>query len=56
MGLLLVGIPGGADANAYIGFLFGVFPIAVASYEFGKRILIHRACRNCRGSGLIVVG
>jgi len=37
----------------WTGFVVGVFPFFIASYEFGKRILIQRRCLRCTGSGLI---
>ena len=40
----------------WFGFFAGVFPFAIAAYEFGKRALIQRRCAYCSGSGLISVG
>jgi hypothetical protein len=40
----------------YAGFIAGVVPFIIASYEFGKRILIQRRCPECRGSGLVKRG
>mmetsp|Transcript_3948 Transcript_3948/g.4448 ORF Transcript_3948/g.4448 Transcript_3948/m.4448 type:complete len:288 (+) Transcript_3948:167-1030(+) len=40
----------------WFGFFAGVSPFAVATWEFGKRILIQRQCELCKGSGLIVRG
>ena len=37
----------------YVGAAAGFFPFAVATYEFGKRIVIQRECKLCGGSGLI---
>lgn len=34
----------------------GFTPFVVASYEFGKRILIQRRCEMCKGSGLVQRG
>ena len=38
----------------YVGFFAGLAPFIVASYEFGKRILMQRRCAMCRGTGLII--
>ena len=40
----------------YVGFFAGLAPFIVASYEFGKRILMQRRCAMCRGTGLIRKG
>jgi hypothetical protein len=40
----------------YVGFVAGVVPFIIASYEFGKRILIQRRCPECRGVGLVQRG
>ncbi|CAG9466440.1 unnamed protein product [Pedinophyceae sp. YPF-701] len=37
----------------WFGAAIGVFPFIIASYEFGKRILIQRRCQRCEGSGLV---
>ena len=37
----------------YMGAFIGVVPFIVASYEFGKRVVIQRRCEVCRGSGLV---
>ena len=37
----------------YVGAFIGVVPFIVASYEFGKRVVIQRRCEVCRGSGLV---
>jgi hypothetical protein len=40
----------------YVGFIAGVVPFIIASYEFGKRILIQRRCPECLGRGLVQRG
>lgn len=40
----------------YVGFAAGVIPFVIASYEFGKRILIQRRCPECLGKGLVQRG
>ncbi|PRW33526.1 hypothetical protein C2E21_7498 [Chlorella sorokiniana] len=42
--------------EVWVGFVAGVIPFLIASYEFGKRILIQRRCPSCRGSGLVKRG
>jgi hypothetical protein len=42
--------------EVYVGFVAGVVPFIIASYEFGKRILIQQRCPECRGSGLVQRG
>jgi len=37
----------------WLGSAAGFFPFAVASYEFGKRVLIQQRCALCAGSGLV---
>jgi len=37
----------------YLGAAMGFFPVVIASYEFGKRLLIQRQCALCSGSGLV---
>lgn len=37
----------------WFGFIAGVFPFIIGSYEFGKRILIQRRCEVCEGTGLV---
>ena len=37
----------------YAGFLAGLFPFILASYEFGKRLLIQKQCAVCGGCGLV---
>ncbi|KAK9833912.1 hypothetical protein WJX74_009758 [Apatococcus lobatus] len=39
-----------------VGAVVATVPLIVASYEFGKRILIQRRCPVCKGSGLIARG
>ncbi|GAB4815944.1 hypothetical protein N2152v2_002990 [Parachlorella kessleri] len=39
--------------EVWVGAAAGVIPFLIASYEFGKRILIQRRCPACKGSGLI---
>ncbi|KAG2495284.1 hypothetical protein HYH03_006557 [Edaphochlamys debaryana] len=36
----------------WVGFVAGVVPFAIGSYEFGKRILIQLRCEECGGRGL----
>jgi len=40
----------------WIGFIAGVVPFVVASYEFGKRIVLQRRCEQCNGRGLVHKG
>lgn len=40
----------------YAGFVAGVVPFIIASYEFGKRIIIQRRCPECLGKGLVQRG
>lgn len=40
----------------WFGFIVGIIPFIIASYEFGKRILIQRRCENCGGRGLVKKG
>lgn len=40
----------------WVGFVAGVVPFIIASYEFGKRILIQRRCPECEGKGLVQRG
>lgn len=40
----------------WTGSIVGLAPFVLASYEFGKRILIQQRCAVCNGSGLIVRG
>eukprot|EP00890_Picochlorum_soloecismus_P002529 jgi/Picsp_1/3277/NSC_06117-R1_hypothetical protein COCSUDRAFT_54440 [Coccomyxa subellipsoidea C-169] len=40
----------------WFGFIVGVIPFIIASYEFGKRILIQRRCESCGGRGLVKKG
>ena len=40
----------------WFGFIVGIIPFIIASYEFGKRILIQRRCDNCGGRGLVKKG
>ncbi len=40
----------------WVGFVAGVIPFIIASYEFGKRILIQRRCPECDGKGLVQRG
>jgi hypothetical protein len=42
-----------ADWQIWAGFVAGMAPIVIATYEFGKRILIQRQCAVCTGSGLV---
>ncbi|EFN53615.1 hypothetical protein CHLNCDRAFT_14374, partial [Chlorella variabilis] len=42
--------------EVWVGFVAGVVPFAIASFEFGKRILIQRRCPACRGRGLVQRG
>ena len=37
----------------WVGFLAGLAPVAIATFEFGKRIAIQRQCAVCAGSGLV---
>ncbi|KAG2454770.1 hypothetical protein HYH02_000605 [Chlamydomonas schloesseri] len=37
----------------WLGFVAGVVPFAIGSYEFGKRILIQLRCEVCGGRGLV---
>ena len=37
----------------YTGLVAGLFPIVIASYEFGKRWLIQARCETCGGTGLV---
>ncbi|PNW84472.1 hypothetical protein CHLRE_03g145567v5 [Chlamydomonas reinhardtii] len=40
----------------WLGFIAGVVPFAIGSYEFGKRILIQLRCEVCGGRGLVPSG
>lgn len=40
----------------WAGFVAGVVPFIIASYEFGKRIVIQRRCPECQGRGLVQRG
>jgi hypothetical protein len=40
----------------WAGLVAGVVPFIIASYEFGKRILIQRRCPECGGKGLVERG
>ena len=40
----------------WVGFVAGVVPFIIASYEFGKRIVIQRRCPECQGRGLVQRG
>lgn len=40
----------------WVGFIISVVPFVIASYEFGKRILIQLRCERCNGSGLLNSG
>jgi hypothetical protein len=40
----------------WFGFVVGLAPFVIASYEFGKRILIQKRCALCSGTGLIRAG
>ena len=40
----------------WIGSLAGIVPFVIASYEFGKRIVIQRRCEACGGRGLVKKG
>lgn len=40
----------------WAGFVAGVVPFIIASYEFGKRIIIQRRCPDCQGRGLVQRG
>ena len=37
----------------WVGFLAGLAPVVIATFEFGKRIAIQRQCAVCAGSGLV---
>ena len=37
----------------WAGAFFGTFPFVIASFEFGKRIVLQRRCPECRGKGLV---
>ncbi|KAF5838292.1 hypothetical protein DUNSADRAFT_3088 [Dunaliella salina] len=39
--------------EVYAGFLAGIIPFAIGSWEFGKRIIIQRRCALCSGRGLV---
>jgi hypothetical protein len=49
-------VPGPVEVGweIWFGAAAGVIPFVIASYEFGKRILIQRRCPTCKGSGLIM--
>lgn len=38
-----------------MGAAAGIVPFLIASWEFGKRIVIQRRCPLCKGSGLVPV-
>lgn len=40
----------------WVGFVAGVVPFIIATYEFSKRIIIQRRCPECKGSGLVQRG
>ena len=40
----------------WVGFVAGVVPFAIATFEFSKRILIQRRCEVCQGRGLVQRG
>ncbi|KAG1658771.1 hypothetical protein FOA52_001314 [Chlamydomonas sp. UWO 241] len=44
---------GGPGDEVWIGFIAGVIPFAIGSWEFGKRILIQQRCTVCAGKGLV---
>ncbi|GLC37421.1 hypothetical protein PLESTB_001589200 [Pleodorina starrii] len=37
----------------WLGFVAGVVPFLIGSYEFGKRIIIQLRCEQCGGRGLV---
>ena len=41
------------DWQLWVGFLAGLAPVAIATFEFGKRIAIQRQCAVCAGSGRV---
>jgi hypothetical protein len=41
------------DWQLWVGFLAGLAPVVIATFEFGKRIAIQRQCAVCTGSGLV---
>lgn len=42
--------------QVWFGAVVGLIPFCIASFEFGKRIIIQRRCPACAGSGLVPVG
>lgn len=42
--------------QVYVGAVIGVIPFIIATYEFGKRVIIQRRCKECGGSGLVLKG
>lgn len=46
----------GPGWEIWFGSIVGVIPFIIASYEFGKRILIQRQCAVCGGKGLVKKG
>jgi len=48
--------PAAPGWEIWVGLAAGVIPFCIASYEFGKRILIQRRCPECKGSGLVKRG
>lgn len=42
--------------QVYVGAVIGVIPFIIATYEFGKRVIIQRRCNVCGGSGLVLKG
>ena len=42
--------------QVYVGAVIGVIPFIIATYEFGKRVIIQRRCSVCGGSGLVLKG
>ncbi|GAX80695.1 hypothetical protein CEUSTIGMA_g8130.t1 [Chlamydomonas eustigma] len=39
--------------EVWAGFIAGVIPFAIGSWEFGKRIIIQQRCKQCSGKGLV---
>ncbi|WPT11700.1 hypothetical protein PSENEW3n2_00005200 [Picochlorum sp. SENEW3] len=46
----------GPGWEIWFGSIVGVIPFIIASYEFGKRIVIQRRCAVCGGKGLVKKG
>lgn len=51
-------VPGPVEVGwqIWVGFLAGVIPFAIGSWEFVKRLLIQQRCTECSGRGLVQRG